>query len=570
MKKAILISIMLHFMLNFSCTTSTSTSLLKFVTNTLPSGITTINYNETVEVKGGRKPYSFNVAIGSLPDGLNLRHNTGEVYGTPSASGVFDFTIRISDTSASPQFVDMLFSIEIVDVIEIATTILANGSENIPYTDFVVAVGGKPPYVFSVSSGILPVGYQLNMATGEIHGTTTTTATYDFDITVIDSSFPKQMTHKSLSIEINPPFGSWDDINYGSRQPSARYNHYSHYCSIVNRLFIMFGTNGVTNYINGGYYSFVDNAWHSISTSGAPSARFNGSCILMGDPPFATNINHLMVWAGETGAGTYTNTGGMYATQTNRWGSIVASTTTQVPSARSEFVAVPLDNYEALFFGGVLQGGSLTQDAYHYSFDNVAFESKWTKTNNPPIAARRGAKGVKVGSNVYVWGGMQSGGVSNTGAIYNTSTKNWTSMTATDAPSARWNHIMMASGNKIFVWGGDDNSGNYYNDGAIYDTSNNTWTATNLGGALSKRSSAACAYNSGTSEIYIWGGWNGANYYDSGAAFKASSNTWRTMTTNSAPEGRKDHTVAWTGTQLIVFGGRNSVGTISDPKAFTP
>ncbi len=570
MRKTFLILFMLFFMMNFSCSTGSSSSVLKFITTTLPAGITTISYSEIIEARGGRKPYSFNLAFGAMPDGLNLRYNTGEIYGTPTTAGVFDFTIRISDTSATPQFVDQQFSIEMVDVLEITTTMLANGSENIPYTDFVVVAGGKTPYVFTLTSGSLPVGYQLNMSTGEIYGTTTITATYDFEITVIDSSFPKQMTKKTLSIEINPPFGSWSDINYSSRQPSARYHHYSYYCSITNRLYVMFGTNGVTYYNNGGYYSFVDNAWHTMSTSGAPSERFNGSCVEMGDPPFAANINHLMIWGGETALGIYTDTGGMYGTENNRWGSIVASTTTQVPSPRSEFVSVGLGNYEALFFGGVLQGGSLSQDAYHYSFDNVAFESKWTKVNSPPISARRGAKGVKVGTNVYVWGGMASGGVEDTGAIYNTNTANWTPMTATDAPAARWNHIMMAAGNKIVVWGGDDNSGNYFNDGGIYDTSNNTWTAIYLGGALSKRSCAAAAYNSGTGEVYIWGGWNGTNYFDSGAAFKASGNTWRTMTTNAAPAVRKDHTITWTGTQLIVFGGRNSAGAITEPKAFTP
>ena len=104
MRKTILILIMLFFLMNFSCTGGSSISILKFITTSLPAGITTINYSKIVEARGGRKPYSFNLAIGALPTGLNLRYDTGEVYGTPTAAGIFDFTIRISDTSATPQF----------------------------------------------------------------------------------------------------------------------------------------------------------------------------------------------------------------------------------------------------------------------------------------------------------------------------------------------------------------------------------------------------------------------------------------------------------------------------------
>jgi hypothetical protein len=62
-----------------------------------------------------------------------------------------------------------------------------NGQETIPYSSYVIGVGGSPGYTYGVASGSLPTGVTLNTATGALTGTPTTAGTYTFTVSVIDS-----------------------------------------------------------------------------------------------------------------------------------------------------------------------------------------------------------------------------------------------------------------------------------------------------------------------------------------------------------------------------------------------
>jgi uncharacterized repeat protein (TIGR01451 family) len=62
------------------------------------------------------------------------------------------------------------------------------GQVNVPYSSFIGAFSGMPPYTFMLNSGSLPPVLTLNTATGEISGTPTTAGTFDFTVKVTDSS----------------------------------------------------------------------------------------------------------------------------------------------------------------------------------------------------------------------------------------------------------------------------------------------------------------------------------------------------------------------------------------------
>src|SRR5690606_5223413 len=63
----------------------------------LPGGFATLSYSETISATGGTPPYTFTVTAGTLPTGFDLAP-TGELTGTTTDTGIFNFTITATDT----------------------------------------------------------------------------------------------------------------------------------------------------------------------------------------------------------------------------------------------------------------------------------------------------------------------------------------------------------------------------------------------------------------------------------------------------------------------------------------
>lgn len=83
----------------------------------LPDGQLNQNYSLVFggfTVNGGTAPYTFSLVLGSggMPPGLNLVSATGQIVGTPTVQGVYDFTIRMSD--ATGRFVERPYSITVL------------------------------------------------------------------------------------------------------------------------------------------------------------------------------------------------------------------------------------------------------------------------------------------------------------------------------------------------------------------------------------------------------------------------------------------------------------------------
>ncbi len=56
-------------------------------------------YEAKLEGQGGISPYRWEITAGNLPEGLTLDPNTGTIAGTPTQSGEFNFTIRLTDST---------------------------------------------------------------------------------------------------------------------------------------------------------------------------------------------------------------------------------------------------------------------------------------------------------------------------------------------------------------------------------------------------------------------------------------------------------------------------------------
>ena len=187
---------------------------LQITTSGLPTGvINTLYSNAFLSASGGIQPYTWSIVSGSLPPGLTLTPSTGQISGTPTSQGTFNFTAKVTDSSNPNQSATASLSITINGTLTITTTGLPNGVNGSSYSATVNASGGLQPYGWSITSGSLPTGLNLNSSSGQISGTPTANGTFSFTVTVTDSENPQASAQANLSISINT--GSPLQINTG-------------------------------------------------------------------------------------------------------------------------------------------------------------------------------------------------------------------------------------------------------------------------------------------------------------------------------------------------------------------
>jgi Putative Ig domain len=73
------------------------------ISGSLPQGAVGASYKAALTVTGGTSPYTFSVASGQLPTGVQLAKSSGTFSGTPTASGNFSFAVSVSDSSGQSQ-----------------------------------------------------------------------------------------------------------------------------------------------------------------------------------------------------------------------------------------------------------------------------------------------------------------------------------------------------------------------------------------------------------------------------------------------------------------------------------
>ena len=80
-----------------------------------------------------------------------------------------------------------------------------------------------------------------------------------------------------------------------------------------------------------------------------------------------------------------------------------------------------------------------------------------------------------------------------------------------------------------------------------------TWTAITTTNAPSARAGHTATWTG--SEMIVWGGYDGANFWNTGGKYNPSTDSWAATSTANAPSGRYSHTAVWTGSEMVVWGG---------------
>ncbi len=171
---------------------------LAVATVSLANGSTGVAYSQTLTASGGVAPFTWSLAVGTLPAGLSLNGATGVISGTPTATGTSDFTVMVTDNLARSAV--KALAITVNSGLTVETTSLPGGTVGTAYSQTLTAVGGTSPYIWSISVGSLPAGLSLNASTGLISGTPTTVQTASFTAMVTDAA--SHTASQALSIAI--------------------------------------------------------------------------------------------------------------------------------------------------------------------------------------------------------------------------------------------------------------------------------------------------------------------------------------------------------------------------------
>ncbi|SDL84989.1 Uncharacterized protein YhjY, contains autotransporter beta-barrel domain [Janthinobacterium sp. OK676] len=158
--------------------------------STVPAATLGTTYSQNVTAANGIAPYTYAISAGALPAGVSLNTATGALSGTPMAGGVFNFTVRATDSStgSGPYSGARAYSLTVAaPTISIAPTTLPAMTSGVAYSQTIAASGGTSTYTYAKTAGSLPAGLAL-AADGTLSGTPTAAGAYSFTVTATDSS----------------------------------------------------------------------------------------------------------------------------------------------------------------------------------------------------------------------------------------------------------------------------------------------------------------------------------------------------------------------------------------------
>jgi hypothetical protein len=194
---------------------SVTSNSVTLTVNAVPSITTTslagatdteVGYSQSLVGANGTVPYSWAIATGTLPTGLNLNSTTGIIAGTiGSAATSQTFTVRITDADGVTATKSLSVVVSPAPIITTTSLPTATDTET-GYSQTLAVTGGATPYgSWLVLSGTLPTGLNLNSTTGIIAGTIGSAATTQtFTVQITDANGASDTQVLTLTVNAVP------------------------------------------------------------------------------------------------------------------------------------------------------------------------------------------------------------------------------------------------------------------------------------------------------------------------------------------------------------------------------
>ena len=167
----------------------------------------------TITPNGGVPPFTFTITGGAFPSGLRIDSN-GMIRGSAIVRGNFVSTVTIQDSFTPPEVVPAQVNFSVLaPSLSLASSLPQSIPLNRPFSGRLVAVGGVPPYHFSLSSGSLPPGLgSIDPSAGTLSGTPSALGSSFFSVNVTDSDTPPSTTGNNYSVNVQNPIGRNDTV----------------------------------------------------------------------------------------------------------------------------------------------------------------------------------------------------------------------------------------------------------------------------------------------------------------------------------------------------------------------
>jgi hypothetical protein len=327
--------------------------------------------------------------------------------------------------------------------------------------------------------------------------------------------------------------------------PSPRVNHTAVWTG--QEMIIWGGGLALSRLVNdGGRYDPASDSWQPISLVDAPSARELHTAVWTGQ--------EMIIWGGRGTDSEILNEGSRYDPRTDTWQHLSVE---NAPGPRVDHQAV-WTGQEMIIWGGRGRGGVplLT--------DGARYDPQSDQWNPLPILDREWAGDTLswTGTELVVWGDTQYPSLlPGPGARWDPWSDSWTVIASIGAPRVRINAQAVWTGSELLVWGGENGMSVSppMRSGGRYDPLEDRWESLSLDGSPTGRFSPSAVWTG--QEMIIWGGGEWVSSRDlaaaqsDGAAYHADLQSWRPVP--SAPvSARMLHTAVWTGSEMIVWGGR--------------
>jgi len=351
----------------------------------------------------------------------------------------------------------------------------------------------------------------------------------------------------------NPIDNSWTPLSTDTGVPSARNAHTAVWTG--TEMIVWGGRNGGVFLESGARYNPITNTWATTDAgNNSPTNRYLHTAIWSG--------SEMLVWGGFNSS--RVNSGGRYDPAGDSW--IEIGNDQNVPSARW-LQSTIWTGSEMLVWGGSDDDTNELNNGGRYNPVTDAWLSISEGTNSP--LGKRWHSAIWTGTEMIIWGGISNTGFTNTGGRYNPLTDSWiTTSLGANVPSARSGHTAIWTGSEMIIWSGDSSE-----TGGKYHPDSDVWEPTSLVDVPIGRFSHSAVWSG--SEMIIWGGFNATNL-NSGGRYNPVNDTWVPTNINNggsgdgAPEGRRDHSVVWTGTEMLVWGGRGATSNLNTGGRYSP